>query len=81
MSREVLCRYCITAGFGFRPMTKRSVDTEEYVCLGCGHRAQPDNPHSLCACSRCESVERNFLAKFRNEVRTHEFVAAMPSKC
>ena len=57
MTQEVRCPYCITAGFGFRAMTRQTEN--DYVCLKCGHIFSPDSPDKpgvLCTCARCRRI-------------------------
>ena len=48
---EPQCPYCITGGFGFEQMVRKSA--LEYVCLRCGHVSSPANPWIHCPCERC----------------------------
>ena len=51
MTREELCPYCVTAGFGFRLMIRNTQN--EYVCPGCGHVSSGDGSEFRCSCDRC----------------------------
>jgi len=51
----VRCPYCVL-GSEFRPMFRRS--SRRFICLCCGHAAQPEEPYAKCSCAKCREMIR-----------------------
>ena len=71
----VRCPYCVQSG-SFRPMFQRSRGS--YLCLGCGHTANPEQPAAQCECSRCLAAIE-VASRCRNGEETRRYTAADPS--